>query len=132
MYGCHISVKSIMQMKLKSNGEKKIKMSYIFLIGAIILELIATSLLKYTEGFTKLYPTLGCIVLYIICFACLAKAILKLNLGIAYATWCGVGIVVTTCISVFILKEHISPVGVLGIVMIVIGSVILNLFGNVH
>lgn len=96
------------------------------------MELIATSLLKYMEGFTKLYPTMGCIVLYTICFACLAKAILKLNLGTAYATWFRVGIVVTTCISVFVLKEHMSPVGVLGIVLIVIGSVILNLFGNVH
>lgn len=106
--------------------------SYIFLGGAIILELIATSLIKYTEGFTKPVPTLGCITLYIACFFCLSRAVMKMNLGIAYATWCGVGIVVTALISIFVFKEHMSWQGILGIILIVIGSVILNLYGNAH
>lgn len=107
-------------------------MSYGFLAMAIILELVATSVLKTTEGFTKFYPTLLCIVLYIVCFFCLSRALLKLNLGIAYATWCGVGIVVSTLISVFVYKEKISLPGVAGIILVVVGCVILNLYGSVE
>lgn len=107
-------------------------LSYGFLAAAIVLELIATSVLKYTEGFTKLYPTIGCIILYILCFFCLARALMKMNLGIAYATWCDVGIVVSTLVSVFIYKEGISFLGVIGIILIVAGCVILNLYGTAH
>ncbi len=106
--------------------------SYVYLFLAIAFELVATVFLKSTEGFTKLYPTVCCIVLYIICFGCLSKALLNLNLGIAYATWCGVGIVVSSFVSVLIFKQNISSIGVLGICLIVIGCVLLNLFGNTH
>lgn len=104
--------------------------SYLFLAGAIILELIATSILKYTEGFTRVYPTIFCIIMYIACFFCLARALLRMNLGIAYATWCGVGIVVSTLVSVFVYKQGITPLGVLGILLVVAGCVILNLYGS--
>lgn len=103
-------------------------MEYLFLAFAIALELVATTVLKYTEGFTKLLPTLLCVVLYVACYFCLSRALLKMNLGVAYATWCGVGMVVTTLVSVFLFKQGISAVGVIGIVLIVIGCVILNLF----
>ena len=106
--------------------------SYVYLFLAIAFELVATVFLKSTEGFTKLYPTVCCIVLYIVCFGCLSKALLNLNLGIAYATWCGVGIVVSSFVSVLIFKQNISSIGVLGICLIVIGCVLLNLFGNTH
>ena len=79
-------------------------MAYVLLGAAIVMELIATTLLKYTEGFTKLYPTFGCIALYIVCFFCLSRALLKLNLGIAYATWCGIGIVAATLIALLALS----------------------------
>ena len=51
-------------------------MAYVLLGAAIALELVATTLLKYTEGFTKLFPTLGCIGLYILCFYCLSRSLL--------------------------------------------------------
>lgn len=104
------------------------KMEYIFLALAIALELVATTVLRYSEGFTKLVPTIVCVVLYIVGYFCLSRAILKMNLGVAYATWCGVGMVVTTLISAFLFKQGISLIGILGIVLIVIGCVILNLF----
>lgn len=105
-------------------------MAYLFLTLAIVLELIATSVLKYSEGFTKLYPTAVCISLYILCYFCLSKALLKLNLGIAYATWCGVGIIVTALVSVFVFKQGISSIGILGIILIVTGCILLNIWGN--
>lgn len=104
--------------------------SYVFLGTAIVLELIATTLLKQTEGFTRICPTLACIALYICCFFCLSRALLKLNLGIAYALWCGVGIIVTAVISALLYKQMVSPMGVVGIVMITAGCVILNLSGG--
>lgn len=103
-------------------------MEYIFLALAIVLELVATTVLRYSEGFTRPGPTIVCVVLYIVCYFCLSRAILKMNLGVAYATWCGVGMVVTTLISAFLFKQGISLIGILGIVLIVIGCVILNLF----
>lgn len=107
-------------------------MAYLYLGAAIVLELIATTLLKYTEGFTKLLPTLGCCLLYGICFFCLSRSLENINLGIAYATWSGVGIVVTALISVFVFKEPISSIGVIAILMIVVGCVVLNLTGTSH
>ncbi|BFK81740.1 multidrug efflux SMR transporter subunit EbrB [Clostridium baratii] len=107
-------------------------MAYLFLAVAIILELVATMVLNYSEGFTKFYPTISCVLLYIACFFCLSRALLNLNLSIAYATWCGVGIVVSTLISVFIFKQGITGMGILGIILVVAGCVILNLYGSVH
>lgn len=120
---------SVKEQKYRKDSEE---MSYLLLGMAIALELLGTSILKYTHGFTKLYPTLGCIALYTACFFCLSKAIMKLNLGVAYATWCGVGIVVAALISVFIYKQDMTPLGVVGILLIVVGCVILNLFGSAH
>lgn len=107
-------------------------MSYGLLGGAIALELIATTCLKYSEGFTKLWPTLGCIALYILCFFLLSRALLHLPLGIAYATWCGVGIVASALISAAIFGQKLGGIGLLSILLIVTGCVLLNLFGPAH
>lgn len=106
-------------------------MDYIFLTIAIIGELIGTTFLKYSKGFTKLIPSFVCALAYIVCFYSFSKALNTINLSIAYATWCGVGIIVSTAISIFIFKEQISLLGILGIVLILIGAVLLNLFGSV-
>ena len=107
-------------------------MAYLFLGLAIVCELIATTLLKQSTGFTKLMPTLGCIVFYVTSFYCLSKALEEINLGIAYATWSGVGIVATTLISAHLFHQGVSLAGVIGLIMIISGCIVLNLFGNVH
>lgn len=81
-------------------------MQYILLCTAIILEIIATTLLKTSEGFTKLLPAFGCIVLYICCFYAFSKALLRIDLGVAYATWCAGGIVATTIISALVFGQN--------------------------
>ena len=101
-------------------------MQYILLCTAIILEIIATTLLKTSEGFTKLLPAFGCIVLYICCFYAFSKA----HLGVAYATWCAGGIVATTIISALVFGQKLNTIGVIAIVLIIAGCVILNLFGT--
>ena len=102
---------------------------YFYLTAAIMLELAATTLLKYSEGFTKLLPTVCCCILYGFCFFSLSKALNGLNLGVAYATWCGVGIVASALISAFIFRQGLTILGILGVVLIVTGCLVLNLSG---
>ena len=102
-------------------------MPYILLSVAIAAEIAATSLLKETNGFTRLYPTLACCAAYFVCYLCMAKALRHINLGVAYATWCGVGIIVTALVSLLYYKEKLSLPGLIGIGLILIGCVLVNL-----
>jgi len=104
-------------------------MSYLYLAIAIIGELVGTSLLKASEGFSKLYPTIGVILAFICSFFFLSIAIKTIPLNTAYALWSGLGLVATTIIAVLIWKEKINVASVTGVTLILIGVVILNLFG---
>lgn len=104
-------------------------MHYLLLAVAIGLEILATTLLKCSEGFTKLWPTVGCAVAYLICYLCFSKALTSINLGIAYATWCGIGIVATAVISWAVFGQKLSTIGLLSLVLIIAGCILLNLFG---
>ena len=79
-------------------------MEYAFLAIAIVSEVIATSYLKQTEGFTKLTPSLICAAAYIVCHYTFAKSLNRINLNIGYATWCGVGLIVTSLVSIFCIQ----------------------------
>lgn len=105
-------------------------MSYFYLFIAIISEIIGTSFLKTSEGFSKLYPTLATAVSFVICFYFLSLSIRTIPLNIAYATWSGIGLVIVSLISVLIFKESINTVSIIGICLIVIGVVLLNFFGS--
>lgn len=105
-------------------------MGYFYLFAAIALELLATTLLKYADGFTRLYPTIGCVAAYTLCFYCLSKSLHHIELSIAYATWCGLGIVAATVISVLLFHESLNGWGVLGLMLVIAGVVLLNLYGT--
>lgn len=105
-------------------------MAYLYLALAIVMELAATTLLKYSDGCTKLIPTISCVAAYIICYFSLSRALQKINLGVAYATWSGIGIVVTALLSALLFRQKTTPLGILGIVLIIAGCIILNLFGS--
>lgn len=107
-------------------------MAYLFLAISIISELIGTSMLKASEGFTRLYPSLFTIVAFIISFFFISLTMKTLPLNMTYAIWSGVGAVATTIISVMIWKEKINTGSIIGIALIVIGVVVLNLFGAGH
>ena len=115
----------------KSGGVKN-KMAYVFLALAIVFELIATTLLKYSEGFKRPVPTIACIALYIVGYFFLARALNDINLGVAYATRSGVGIVVTALISYFLFKQQLSLVTVLGMVLVIAGCIMINLTSAAH
>ncbi|BAQ11092.1 multidrug efflux SMR transporter [Sporosarcina sp. FSL W7-1349] len=104
-------------------------MSYLYLALAIILELIGSSLLKASEGFSKLFPTLGVIIAFVSCFFFLSLSLKTIPLNAAYAIWSGIGVVATAIISVLIWNEKINMASIIGIVLILAGVVVLNLFG---
>lgn len=107
-------------------------MSYLYLTLAITGELVGSSLLKASDGFTKLYPTIGVVIGFISCFFFLSLSLKTIPLNTAYAIWSGVGIIATTIISVLIWKEKINMASVIGISLILVGVIILNLFGPGH
>ena len=105
-------------------------MSYLYLALTITGELIGTSLLKASEGFSKLYPTVGLIIAFIFSFFFLSIAMKTIPLNVAYALWSGLGLIATTIISVLIWKEKMNVASVTGIALILMGVIILNLFGK--
>ncbi|MCS9985342.1 QacE family quaternary ammonium compound efflux SMR transporter [Weissella paramesenteroides] len=107
-------------------------MGYLYLALAILGELLGTNLLKASNGFSSLWETLGSLVSYGACFYFLALSMKTVNLNIAYALWAGLGIVLTTILSVVIWKEAINLSSILGIGFILVGVVILNLYGPGH
>ena len=105
---------------------------YIFLGIAIILEIFSTSMMKASEGFTKMLPSVIFIIGMGISFYSLSQALASIPLGIAYAIWSGVGTALTAVIAVLIWKEQLNLYTVIGIVLIIAGVAILNLKGSWH
>ena len=89
-------------------------MGYFYLMIAIAGELMGTTALKASEGFTKIVPTAITLLCYGTCFLFLAKSLQYVPLSIAYATWSGVGVIAATLISVFLFKEGINTIGIIG------------------
>ncbi len=107
-------------------------MSYLYLALAIVGEVIGSSLLKASEGFSKLYPTIGVIIAFVGCFFFLSLSLKTIPLNTAYPLWAGLGLVLTTVISVLVWKEKLNMASIAGITLILVGVVILNLFGPGH
>jgi small multidrug resistance pump len=105
-------------------------MPYLFLLAAIAFEVVGTSLLKATEGFTRLLPTVASLGSYAAAFAALAWAIKhELPVGFAYAVWAGLGTAAIVAIGVVFLNEPISFQKVAGVLLVIGGVVVLNLGG---
>ncbi|MDG0842065.1 QacCGHJ group quaternary ammonium compound efflux SMR transporter [Staphylococcus equorum] len=107
-------------------------MPYLYLILSIATEVVGSSFLKTSDGFSKLYPTLGTIISFGVCFYFLSKTLQHLPLNITYASWAGLGLVLTTLVSVIIFKESVNLMSILSIALILIGVISLNVFGSSH
>ena len=105
--------------------------AYIFLLLAIALEVVATSFLKDTNGFTNFYPSLICIIALCICVYLLAHSMQFIPVGIVYATWAGLGIVGITIIAVIKYKQIPNIPTVIGLFLIVIGVNIVHLMNDI-
>jgi small multidrug resistance pump len=104
--------------------------AYIFLALGIGFELISTSFLKDTNGFTRLYPSLICILALCICIYLLAHSMQFIPVGIVYATWAGLGIVGITIIAVFKYNQIPNIPTIIGLSLIVIGVTIVHLMND--
>ncbi|WP_234124729.1 DMT family transporter [Clostridium hydrogenum] len=107
-------------------------MEWIYLILAISFEITATTLMKISYGFTKLLPTIGTFLGYILCFTFLSMALKKINISVAYAIWSAAGIVVISTIGILVFKENLNLLKVVSIILIILGVVGLNLSGVSH
>lgn len=105
-------------------------MKYLFLLLAVVLEVIGSSFLQASNQFTKLIPSVLAVVVYMACFYCFTLALKEMPLGIAYAIWGGLGIVLTALVSVFVFKQQIDLPAILGIALIVCGVFVLNVFSK--
>ena len=103
---------------------------YIYLFLAIISGIASNSFLKTTESFTKLYPTIFCIISIVFCIFCLSKAMNIIPVGFTYATYGGVTIAAVTLFGVFKYNQIPNLYGVIGIALIIVGVILLNTLGK--
>jgi len=97
---------------------------------AVLSEVIATTALKFSEGFTKLLPSLIVVVGYGISFYLLSLSLKVIPLGTAYAFWSGIGIVLTVIIGMVIWREQMDWARGIGITLIIVGIAVINLFSK--
>jgi len=106
-------------------------MTFLFLALAIVAEVIATSALKASEGFTRLWPSVTVVIGYGLAFYLLALVLRTMPVGIAYAFWAGLGIVLVTLVGILVYGEKPDLPALLGLGMIVGGVVVIQVFSSV-
>ncbi len=105
--------------------------TFLILLVAIIAEVVATSSLKASEGFTRLIPSVIVVIGYGVAFTCLSLTLKTLPVGVAYAIWSGVGTVLVSLVAWLYYKQQLDFPAILGISLILTGTVIMNLFSKV-
>ena len=106
------------------------KAAYFYLGAAIVAEVIATSLLKTSQGFTRLWPSVATVVGYAISFYCLAQTLGSVPTGVAYAIWSGVGIVLISLIAWWVFGQTLDAPALIGMGLIIAGVLVINLFST--
>jgi len=104
---------------------------YLFLLSGVITGIAANGYLKTTDGFTKLNPTIFCLLSIIICMFCLAKAMTIIPVGFTYATYGALTITAVTLFGIFKYNQTPNIYGSIGLVLIILGVIILNTFGKI-
>jgi len=107
-------------------------LSWLLLIGAILLEVIGTTCMKLSQGLTRLVPVFLMFIFYLLAIALLSIVLKKIEVGIAYAVWSGVGTALIATIGIVFFREQVTLMKMGGILLIITGSVMLNLTGGMH
>ena len=107
-------------------------MSVLWLTLAIMLEVSGTTCMKVSEGLTRITPTLTMSALYGLSLAALSLALKKIDVGVAYAVWSGLGTALITIVGVAVFRESLTTMKVAAIGVIITGVVLLNLYGGAH
>lgn len=106
-------------------------MAYVYLFVAIVAEVVGTSALKASQGFTRFWPSVLVVVGYVVAFYLLTLVLRTIPVGIAYAFWAGLGIVLVTLVGVVMFGERLDLPAVLGLAMIIGGVVVIQVFSGV-
>ena len=104
--------------------------NWIYLILAILSEVIGTSFLKSTEGFTKLWPSIIVLIGYSAAFYFLSLTLDTIPIGMAYAIWSGVGIAAIAIVSVIFFDQKLDTASYIGMGLIIAGVVVLRLYSD--
>ena len=104
--------------------------AWLSLAVAILAEVIGTSALKASEGFSRLLPSMVVVAGYGVAFYFLSLTLKQIPVGIAYAVWSGAGTVLITLIGLLVFRQKIDLAGVVGIALIVAGVLVLNLLSS--
>jgi small multidrug resistance pump len=107
-----------------------IPMTYLYLFLAIVAEVIATSSLKTAEGFTRLGPSLLVVMGYIAAFYLLSLVLRSMTIGIAYAIWSGVGIILLALVGAIAFQEIPDTPAVIGMGLIIAGVIVIHVFSQ--
>jgi small multidrug resistance pump len=105
-------------------------MAYVFLLLAISSDVTASSLLKSTDGFTRLWPSAAVLTGYVLSLLFLSLAVKTIPIGVAYAVWSGLGTAAVVTVGVVLLGEDISVTKIAGVALVIAGIVLLNLGGT--
>lgn len=105
-------------------------MSYLFLTIAIIAEVIATSALKASQGFSVLTPSIITILGYAVALFFLSLTLKTIPVGIAYAIWSGAGIVLISTVGWIFFKQHLDLAAIIGLGLMLAGIIVINVFSN--
>lgn len=100
------------------------------MLVAIIAEVIASTALRATKGFTQLWPSVITVIGYVISFYALSITLGEIKLGITYAIWSGIGMVLITALGWLIYKQRLDWPALLGIGLIILGVLVIQLFSK--
>ena len=104
--------------------------NWAYLLMAICAEVVATSALKASEGFSRLWPSLLVAAGYGVAFYCLSLTLRTIPMGLAYAIWSGLGIVLIAAIGWLLVGQRLDAAGLAGMALIVAGVVVIQLFSK--
>lgn len=107
-------------------------MSWLFLILGVFAEIIGTTSMKLSEGFTKLLPSMSIFVFYGLSLSLVTLSLKKIDISVAYAIWSGVGTATIAVIGLIYFKEQLSLIKIVSIALIILGVVGLNVGGSAH
>ena len=108
-------------------------LKFVYLSLAIFFEVIGTISLKFSNGYTQILPTISSAISYVSCFYFLSRCLNEFSsIGFVYAIWAGLGIVLITLLGIFFFKNVIDIPGVIGISLIILGTLVLNLFSKMY
>jgi small multidrug resistance pump len=107
-------------------------MAWVYLLLAILLEIAGTTMLKLSDGFSKLLPSIAMVTFYALSFGTLSLTLKRIDVGVAYAVWSALGTALIAAIGVLWFHEPVTALKIISLVAIIGGVVGLYLSGGVH